>query len=533
MLSYETRNKLADYLLAVSDGERQIEIVRQILAEQKDFEPYAAFKRIDRHRRGSIGTLEILNFLADNGVFYTENNVRAFIQRYDQDGDERLCYNEFLFAVLPMDNPTLRAIATQRPNYTVGPNEFLPYDVEYALTKVIDREISFYLNLEYQKTALKNRFDYTPTAAFAAIDQFNSGRIDYDNLKSFFRGQAIFPNDDEIIAILRRLDKDDDGLIHFDEFEAALKIGSLGGSSPRKHASSPSRRLEKQYSSPVRSSSRSPTRRLLSTAGTLDSGSPKKIATIQHPHVRASPSKRTASPQRSSPLKQSLVERSASPLRRSNLYTEFNKPVTRAESPSRRKSPGKSPKRTAYDEMLYEEKLLQSVEKPLKKSNVYASFSGEKATPSTSLYESASKSGIRKGLQFDEGQFDPLIHTFKQFILLDKDLETAKQDLALKPDFNLLEFFRLFDVEQKGVISIVEVEDGMRLFGVYPNREELYLFVRKYDRDNDGKLRFNDLAEAFTPKAEEYANILESRKPIEINPEIDVTVNRMKLFLTL
>ena len=106
-----------------------------------------------------------------------------------------------------------------------------------------------------------------------------------------------------------------------------------------------------------------------------------------------------------------------------------------------------------------------------------------------------------------------MIHTLKQFVLLDKDLEVAKQDLALRPDFNILDFFRTFDEEDSGALGSAEVEAGMRRYGIYPNREELYLFVRRFDKDNDGKLRFSDFAEMVTPKQQEYAALLNNRAP--------------------
>ena len=112
MISYETKKKLADFLLASSDGERQIEIVRQILAEQKDFEPYAAFRRLDRLRKAALSSADLVNFLADNSVYYTERQLRPVVRHYDQDGDGMLSYNEFLRLVLPQDNPTLRTLAT-------------------------------------------------------------------------------------------------------------------------------------------------------------------------------------------------------------------------------------------------------------------------------------------------------------------------------------------------------------------------------------------------------------------------------------
>lgn len=47
-----------------------------------------------------------------------------------------MCYR-FLPALLPYDNPDLRTVVTQRKVLDVPHNEFLPYEVEYALSRVI------------------------------------------------------------------------------------------------------------------------------------------------------------------------------------------------------------------------------------------------------------------------------------------------------------------------------------------------------------------------------------------------------------
>jgi hypothetical protein len=47
--------------------------------------------------------------------------------------------NRYLPAVLPLDNPDLRTIVTQRKVYDVQRDEFLSYDVEYALARLLSR----------------------------------------------------------------------------------------------------------------------------------------------------------------------------------------------------------------------------------------------------------------------------------------------------------------------------------------------------------------------------------------------------------
>ncbi len=139
MQSLRTSQLLTDLLLKISEGEREIEILRQILCEQDDFEPYAAFKRIDRSSTGFLGVFDFIHFLSANEIFHLEEHVKTFVKRYDVDDDSRLKYSEFLSIVLPANNPTLRAKVAQRPSYRVKQDETLPYQAEFPLTKVIDK----------------------------------------------------------------------------------------------------------------------------------------------------------------------------------------------------------------------------------------------------------------------------------------------------------------------------------------------------------------------------------------------------------
>lgn len=63
MLGIETQYRLRDFLKAVADKELQIEGERQRLANISEFEPYAAFCRINRRGDKRVTAVEILDFL--------------------------------------------------------------------------------------------------------------------------------------------------------------------------------------------------------------------------------------------------------------------------------------------------------------------------------------------------------------------------------------------------------------------------------------------------------------------------------------
>ena len=97
MLGISTQYKLKDFFKTVADEELVVERQRQILASLPDFEPYAAFSRINRNRDEVVTALEIYNFLRDNGIASHSLKSSGFVVKYfDQDKDGALNYQEFM-----------------------------------------------------------------------------------------------------------------------------------------------------------------------------------------------------------------------------------------------------------------------------------------------------------------------------------------------------------------------------------------------------------------------------------------------------
>ena len=95
MISAKTQSSVCEYLLNLARNEKKLEVIRQILCENQAFEPYAAFNRIDRLRRGAIASDSLRHFLKDNAVSHSESLINAtYISQYDLDQDEKLAYSE-------------------------------------------------------------------------------------------------------------------------------------------------------------------------------------------------------------------------------------------------------------------------------------------------------------------------------------------------------------------------------------------------------------------------------------------------------
>jgi Ca2+-binding EF-hand superfamily protein len=73
------------------------------------------------------------------------------------------------------------------------------------------------------KRTIENGYDFTFKKAFCAIDDWNYGYLDQQNLKRFLRNMGHVATKQELIAILRRYDVDGDAKINFKEFELGIR----------------------------------------------------------------------------------------------------------------------------------------------------------------------------------------------------------------------------------------------------------------------------------------------------------------------
>lgn len=288
------------------------------------------------------------------------------------------------------------------------------------------------------KVELISEYDFTYFDAFATIDVYETGYVDYYNLKNFLKEGTKKAADDILIAILRRIDKDDDGRISFEEFVEAIQP--------------------------------------------------------QDPTFQKTGIKKTKRSQ--SALKKSAVS--------STGFKSPNKTVQRATSPRSSKKVTKvtSPVRTTTQKS----KMSQSGVN-FKKETFEAS------PKKKALVKDREAADLNKSLRRADG-FNDLIKIFREIITMERELEFAKQDLALRNDFNPFDAYRFFDRKGKGLITVPEIEEGFGDLGIYPAREDIFLFIRRFDKNGDGKLRFSNFNEAFVPLQTEYSRLLKNRTPM-------------------
>ena len=569
MLSYDTKLKLAETLLVFAEQERQIESARQILCEQPTFSPYAAFRRLDRERKGFITPEDIHYYLEDHSTTHSIKFCEALVHKYSSQDELELNYTDFIRTVLPQSNPKLRTETTQRPDYDVQEGQCLPRNVEQLLVDVYDKELAVLLANENLKHNLAKRYDYNNLDAFAAIDKLQTDRIDYDNLKRFFKEMNIFPKQNDLLNIIRSICKNDDGIVTYEEFSDAFRIvepylANTIKASPSKyyklHKETPPKKSQAfnavstakrwqlpppginepkqtprketikeiiefyispqkfQYSalsarskSPISEEKALRTQRVISqviqarypVSDSKPVQSHRRSDTSSNAEIYKEVFKQIASPSKNRSTERSQqqqIPKSVTPFKETTLeYANtsttkyYGADVLKNTTFTLDISPiGKVQQRDTYTSF----NMLAGQKTPNTRTHQEMNFSGTKEKLKQTESTKQQDSSVIKAIRID---MDPspssvkesqvLANYFKQLIYMEKDVEMAKQDLALRPDFNLLDFFRVFDVEGRGAITKGEFQRGLEKFGLGANNTEISLFFRRYDRDNDGRLK--------------------------------------------
>ena len=79
MNSIETEKRLSKLMMQLAEGERTIEISRQVLSDLYDFNAYQIFKNLDIEGKNRIDVNNIIEFLKNKGIYINEEEARLII----------------------------------------------------------------------------------------------------------------------------------------------------------------------------------------------------------------------------------------------------------------------------------------------------------------------------------------------------------------------------------------------------------------------------------------------------------------------
>ena len=111
---------------------------------------------------------------------------------------------------------------------------------------------------------------------------------------------------------------------------------------------------------------------------------------------------------------------------------------------------------------------------------------------------------------YEESQFNDFL---KKLMSYESQIENAKINLALNPDFNCDDAFRIFELNGRGFLDECDLKCGLNLIGVYPTDQEVRLLMKRFDLLKEGCINYADFFDMLVPFEKQYRNSVENRCP--------------------
>ena len=218
---------ITDFIIKLCCRERFIEVRRQILSDKSDFDPYKAFSFIQslekHHQQEGISPNHVINFLKSIQVEVQLSQIEPFFRHLTRGQNMILTYKEFLDLVLPREHPELRAFVTQKECVKAENGELLSLETQHALAGLIKEELGIFKVVGKIKKKLMAS-GLNCDKIIEIVDFKNRDCLNFNNLKNFIQESGVIPYDTELISFLRRVDRDDDGVVNIQEFKNFMNL---------------------------------------------------------------------------------------------------------------------------------------------------------------------------------------------------------------------------------------------------------------------------------------------------------------------
>ena len=223
MLSREIQSKISEIFISIAETERDIEITRQVLTENKDYNSYQIFCYLDSDKKNYVEELDIMNYLKSKSIFLTEIEVKLVILYYDKDLDTNLNYDEFINLI-----ESKLSLKKEQKELT-GP---LSFSIDYALTKLLEKEIIHARKILKLLVDARGFSDFDIHNIFHFIKYNNMNCIIPQNLIKFLNKNYASFIDQDIDLIFKRIDFNKDNAIDLCEFHIFFGFPNCGYNCP-------------------------------------------------------------------------------------------------------------------------------------------------------------------------------------------------------------------------------------------------------------------------------------------------------------
>ncbi|KAL8440612.1 hypothetical protein Efla_005531 [Eimeria flavescens] len=507
-LPLTARRRLAHFFVSVAQLEGDIEALRAALAYRPTFKPQNAFAAMDPLGNGFLTSGDLQRYLRRHGAALTDSAAYNLLRRLDSDGNGKVSFCEFRDFVLPSD-ATEREALLSRDQRLPGVNNSGSYCCccciaeatepccckkgDSCTSQLLLREVDVHHELNILRQILAGSPGFKLLAAFQFVEDPNIGAVTPASLAEALEGEGFALRPSELQLIFRRLDSDGDGRLNYVEFVDAVMPSNCSASLLTSDAPSlvSQNALTRYLSCTVKFTLKDSLTVAMVPAAALA----LKLPSVGNVSCACLPEKPRCP---GSSARTGEHQQYCGRLRcnsSSNLHQVFS-PAT---EPSRSSDCLAEPSRAHCPRRCNTSHYSCTFCAPGESRRTFLSRSNASRLRSKSCSSNLVASGCEVAgvlsLQIDS----------------ERRLECLREKLALKPDFNLLQFWGLFDTDARGYATATHIKDAFNALGLNISLSQAGLFARKLNNDAEPCIRYADMARAFLPTKTRYAEAMINR----------------------
>ena len=551
MLSRNIQEKICEIFMTLAELERNVEITRQVLTENKEYNSFQIFCYLDTNKKNKINILDIANFLRDKNIFSTETEIKFVILFYDNNLDTNLTFEEFINLIESKLSPKKDFKENKEP---------INFALEYSLTKLLEKEIIYARKILSLFEDIKGFNEFNIHNIFHLIKDEKNNSITPQDLIKFLNKNYVSFIDNDIELIFNRLDKAKNNIIDLCEFHLFFGFPNC------------------EYNCPFLK---------CDFCGLI----PCDNCKLNEPcylHKKSNfknddnknVNERTYKTYYTQFINKNLNEEKDEE-QFNNGYQKISDNLILKLSPKREYAPyeicfdtnndlniNNENENDNYKDNLnnndeYNNENINTINQNFEKniftkddlSNKQNIINKQIINNENNEIDNKNEMNIVKPNidertiknkhilnknEYEEKQF---IDYLRKAMDLENKIENLKIELSLRCDFNWEEIFRIFELEGRGFLSKEDLVVGFNKFDLYPKDIDISLLLKRYDLKNEGLISYPDFFEMIVPFSKYHRLMVENRRinsdlkefnPNELNPETKKCIKDLfnEIFIT-
>ena len=519
MISGDRQSKLSEILMTLAEEERNVEVTRQVLTENKDYNPYQIFCFLDNGKKNKINDLDLFDFLRNKNIFTTENEIKLLILFYDDDLDTNLNLEEFINLI--------ESKSSNKKEIKENNDEPISFPIEYSLTKLLEKEIIYTRKILSLFEDLKGFSDFNIHNIFHYIKNNNNNFITVQDIVKFFNENYISFIDNDIDLIFKRIDKARDNKIDLCEFHLFFGFPGCEYNCPFLKCDN----CNLLFCDNCKNEGQC----LIHKKSNFKNEDNKNInertyKTYYTEFKKKSDNKEDQEENKFNNGYQKISDNLALKLSPKREYAPFEIYIDSNDNLNNENINTINQKFDDNTKMNFISSIKQDYsinnqnsfsnkanEEDINNINNINQISNKQKNETNQILKNSSY--LNKN-EYEEKQFiDYLNRAMKH----ESKIENLKIELSLRCDFNWEKVFRLFELEGRGFLTKEDLKIGFNKFNLYPKDIDISLLLKRYDLKKQGSLSYPDFFELIVPFSKYHKMIVENRGINsflkEINPD--------------